>query len=184
MVSTNIFLLFLLSAVLVHVYGTDPPAITKISAVLIGPQTVYEEGGFTLDFNFTVSAELLDRHVPRNKSFVARVNCWGFDISSKALGYYNSGANIKWLKYRMWTTVVGNHGPTRCECSLEHRNEVFARVEGELGEQTGFPGPTILPKPATTVFQKYLDFTSYNMTVGARQLIKIGMEHQDRWLTD
>eukprot|EP01066_Platyproteum_vivax_P018894 Platyproteum_vivax@DN7610_c2_g1_i4.p1 len=176
--STFIFLLFLLSAVLVHVYGTVPPPIKKMGAVLMSPLEIYEGGKDNIYINMTFP-DGMDGIVPRGKYFRFSVNCWGFHMSTAGKVYDNDGQTSQ--VFVMWALVERNHGPTRCEAQIEYKNVIYYRVEGELGEQTGFPGPTILPKPAVTVFQKYLDFTSYNMTVGARQLIKIGMEHDGRF---
>eukprot|EP01066_Platyproteum_vivax_P018891 Platyproteum_vivax@DN7610_c2_g1_i1.p1 len=181
MFSAYFVLLFLLSAVIVSVYGTDPPPVKKMGAVLISPMFIPEDGKTDIIVNMTYP-DGMDGIVPRGKYFEINVNCWGFQMSTPARGITNNGQT--WSRFGMWTLVKGKYGPTRCEAHIEYQNKIYYRVEGEPGEQTGFVGPTISPKPAKTVFQKYLDFTSYNMTAGATTVIKIGMEHDGRWLTD
>eukprot|EP01066_Platyproteum_vivax_P018880 Platyproteum_vivax@DN7609_c4_g1_i2.p1 len=113
--------------------GVAPPK--KMGAVLLSPHTLYEQSSFYLEMNMTFP-DGLDGIVPRNtETFLICATCWGLQLPNRARSYRNVGQT--WDTFRLWTTVVGNHGPTRCEIHLEYKNKVIYRVYGKPGTQTG-----------------------------------------------
>eukprot|EP01066_Platyproteum_vivax_P018915 Platyproteum_vivax@DN7610_c2_g3_i1.p1 len=169
-------LLFLsLFSVALAGYGRSPK---MMGGELISPSTAVEAGSDFLEANFTMPDGVPE--VPRGKSYLFRVNCWGLHMRTPTQAHVSDGST--WKIYRVYFDVVGSNGPTKCEAHLEYQNVIYYRIYGEprlgLKKYTGFVGPDILPRPAKTIFAKYLEFDSYNVTAGATQTVKIGMMHQ------
>eukprot|EP01066_Platyproteum_vivax_P007856 Platyproteum_vivax@DN3175_c0_g1_i1.p1 len=186
MVPTYISLIFLLSAVLVNAgYGRSPK---RMEAELISPNSIYEGGKDFLVVNFTMPDNITD--IPTGEGMIFRVNCWGLFMASPSRTYprQDKPAGPTSYIYKMWFDVVGNHGPTKCEVHIEYKNVIYYRAYGDwrlgidMDKRTGFPGPDILPKPAETVWAKYLGLETYNVQAGATQVVKIGMQHHARFI--
>eukprot|EP01066_Platyproteum_vivax_P017460 Platyproteum_vivax@DN7371_c1_g1_i1.p1 len=170
MVSKIILLFSLLSAVLSVVHGDT---VKRMTASAFSPTSVAEAGKAWLSVDFTMEDDV--PAVPRGQRYIIKMQCTGYNMRDPLRSFYSNGGQTT-VHYRAFVDVVATFGPTRCQAHLEYKGVMLYKVEG------GFDGPSITPKPAKPIFAKYLEFASYNVTVGATQVLKIGIQHEPRFL--
>eukprot|EP01066_Platyproteum_vivax_P017462 Platyproteum_vivax@DN7371_c1_g1_i3.p1 len=163
------FLLFSLLSVLVSVVHGN---VKRMTASAFTPTSLAEGGKGYLSIDFTMEDDTPG--IPRTKRYEIKMQCNGYYMRDQLNGYNNYGKKTQ--HYRAFADVIGPFGPTRCQAHLEYKGVMLYKVEG------GFDGPFITPKPAKTIYAKYLEFGSYNVTVGATQVLKIGMQYESRFL--